>query len=68
MYEVLKRFKDLSDGGHVYEAGDKYPRKGLNPSKERIEELSSDKNKRGEALIKEEPKAEKPKATKKKKK
>lgn len=52
MYKVIARFADLQDGSHIYEIGDTYPRKGLKPSKERIEELASDKNKIGIPLIK----------------
>lgn len=51
-YEVVKDFTDLQDDNHVYHKGDKYPRKGK-AKKERIEELSTDKNERGEVLIKE---------------
>lgn len=50
MYKVLKAFTDLQDG-HVYLAGDEYPRKGANPDAKRVEELASEANKRGEALI-----------------
>lgn len=48
----MKDFTDLEDGRHVYREGDKYPRKGK-ATKKRIEELSSTKNKRKEAVIKE---------------
>ena len=51
MYKVIKDFTDLQDGNVVYLAGDKYPREGAEPSKERIAELSSDKNKIGVPLI-----------------
>lgn len=51
-YVVVKDFTDLQDKNHVYREGDKYPRKG-NASKKRVEELSSTKNKRKEAVIKE---------------
>lgn len=49
---VYGRFKDLEDNNHIYRKGDVYPRKGLEPTKERIKELSSKKNKIGEVLIK----------------
>lgn len=52
MYRVIKDFKDLQDGNHVYREGDKYPRKGR-PKKERVEELLGSENKRGEPLIEE---------------
>ena len=49
---VYSRFKDLKDNNHIYRKGDIYPREGLEPTKERIKELSSKKNKIGEVLIK----------------
>lgn len=51
MYVVLKDFKDLKDNNYIYHKGDKYPRKGK-VKKQRIEELSTTKNKRKEILIK----------------
>ena len=50
MYVVIKDFTDLQDENHIYRAGDKYPRRGK-PKKERVEELMTDKNRRGEPLI-----------------
>lgn len=52
-YKVIKKFADLLDGKHVYEIGDVFPRDGVDVSRERLEELSSDNNKIGEPLIKE---------------
>lgn len=52
MYEVIVYFEDLQDNEYKYYVGDSYPRKGLKPSKKRIEELSTNKNKRGIPLIK----------------
>ena len=60
MYKVVKAFHDLKDvkktksGNvyHEYNVGDTYPRNGLNPSEERISELSGDNNKQGTPLIK----------------
>ena len=52
-YKVIKTFKDAQDNLFTYHTGDKYPRVGVEVSDERIEELSSDKNRRGEPLIKE---------------
>lgn len=49
-YKVIKSFRDLEDADHVYRVGDKYPRKGK-VKKDRVEELSSNKNKIGEPLI-----------------
>lgn len=59
MFKVVKAFYDLQDvtetkGGRIYqryEAGDIYPRKGLNPSEGRIAELSSSDNAQGQPLI-----------------
>lgn len=48
---VYKAFKDLEDDNHFYKKGDTYPREGLKPTKKRIAELSSKKNKIGEVLI-----------------
>lgn len=52
MYTVLVEFFDLQDNGYRYSAGDNYPRKGLEPTVNRINELASEKNKRGLPLIK----------------
>ncbi len=41
MYKVLMDFLDMQDGKRLYKAGDKYPRKGLNPSAERVNALLS---------------------------
>lgn len=46
-----KPWKDLKDNNYIYEKGDTYPREGLKPTKKRIEELTSSKNKIGEVLI-----------------
>lgn len=51
MYKVIVPFSDLQDNNHVYNVNDVYPRKGVKPSEERIEELASDKNKIGKPLI-----------------
>lgn len=56
MYKVIHVFVDLQDNNYVYHEGDIYPRKGLAVSKERIDELKSDKNKQGKPLIKSERK------------
>ena len=52
MYTVLVRFVDLQDNGFVYNVGDTYPRKGIEPTADRIDELASNRNKRGLPLIK----------------
>lgn len=51
MYKVLIRFKDLQDKGRVYNVGDVFPRPGLEVTADRLEELSSNQNRRGVALI-----------------
>lgn len=51
-YQVIHRFRDLQDNEHIYEVGDKYPRKGRS-NKARVEELSSTENKIGVPLIEE---------------
>lgn len=51
MYRVVKRFEDLQDGRRVYEVGSVYPRPGMEVTKERLEELSSNRNRRGVAVI-----------------
>lgn len=51
-YRVVKDFKDLQDDGHIYKAGDKFPRSGR-AKKERIEELSTKDNLRKEIFIEE---------------
>jgi len=52
MYKVVKDFTDATDK-HIYLVGDKYPRKGVKPSEDRIKELSTAANRRGEILIEE---------------
>lgn len=55
-YLVIRHFIDLQDLNHKYNVGDKYPRKGLKPSPERIAELSGSRNKLGTPLIAEQRK------------
>ena len=50
-FKVIKSFADMTDNGHVYKDGDEYPRLGLQPTIERINELSGNNNKIGCALI-----------------
>lgn len=54
-YQVIRRFKDLEDNDYIYDPNIKersvYPREGLEPTKKRIKEISSNKNKIGEPLI-----------------
>lgn len=53
MYKTIVYFEDLKDGSRPYNPGDVFPRKGLKVSKKRLEELSTTKNRRGIALIRE---------------
>lgn len=61
-FRVIKYFTDLQDNGHAYHEGDIFPREGLEVSDERIEELSTDANRRKQPLIKaiEDPEVELP--------
>lgn len=53
-YEVLQKFVDLQDKKKVYNVGDSFPKPANKKvTEERIDELSSENNKRGKALIKE---------------
>ena len=62
MYKVIRAFTDLQDNFHSYKVGDVYPRKGFEPSAERIAELSGRNNLQGKPLIQlVEEKAEAPK-------
>ena len=51
MYRVIKAFYDTLDDDHYYEAGDLYPREGLQVAEKRIAELAGVKNRRHTALI-----------------
>ena len=51
MYKVVKDFTDRIDK-HIYRVGDVYPRAGVAVSEERVAELASKENMRGEVLIK----------------
>lgn len=51
MYRVIKAFADVYDAEHVYNVGDEFPRAGVSVSEARLEELSSDENRCGVALI-----------------
>lgn len=56
MFIVVSRFKDLTDNEFEYNIGDIFPRKEKSMediSKERLEELTTDKNKKKTILIKE---------------
>lgn len=69
MFKVIKQFIDLQDNNHLYKVGDVYPRKGLEPTENRLKELSTSANKQKRPLIKEvenEPKKAVKKAKKEK--
>ncbi|MEB8094143.1 Rho termination factor N-terminal domain-containing protein [Staphylococcus caprae] len=51
MYKVIKYFTDLQDNSHEYHVGDPFPRTGLDVSKERLTELSTDNNRQNKPLI-----------------
>ena len=59
MYKVVQFFHDLQDSTttkdgtvyHAYNVGDTYPRRGYDPSEDRIKELSGKDNIRGVPLI-----------------
>lgn len=51
MSKVIIAFADLQDDGHIYNVGDEYPRAGVTVSEERLEQLASNRNRRGVALI-----------------
>lgn len=50
-YRALINFFDKEDEKHFYSVGDIYPRKGLEPSAERIKELMGNKNDLGRPVI-----------------
>lgn len=51
MYKVIKYFTDLQDDDYEYNVGDSFPRAGLDVSKERLTELSTDNNRQNKPLI-----------------
>ena len=59
MYRAVMYFTDLTDNGHAYHTGDEFPRAGLKVSKERLEALSTSKNRRRIPLIENVEEAEK---------
>ena len=65
MYRVIEYFEDLQDNGQPYNVGDVFPKGNKKVTEERLNELSTDKNRRHIPLIEEI--AEKPKRTRKKK-
>lgn len=57
IYKVIRHFTDLQDNNYAYKVGDTYPRAGLSPSAERIEELAGSQNKQKTPLIQAIPEA-----------
>ena len=53
MYQVVKRFVDICDSGHVYHVGDEYPHHMRSVPMTRINELAGNKNAHGVPLIRE---------------
>lgn len=51
MYRVIKFFTDLQDNSFPYKVGDAFPRDGVSVSQARLDELSSNKNRRKMPLI-----------------
>lgn len=51
-YEVIKYFTDLQDNDYEYNVDDVFPRDGLKVSDDRLEELSTNKNRQCVPLIK----------------
>ena len=62
MYRVIEYFEDLQDNRQPYNVGDVFPKGDKKVTKERLNELATDKNRRHIPLIEkvEEPKVEKP--------
>ena len=60
MYVATVRFADLEDEKRIYEAGEAFPRPGLNVTKERIAYLAGSDNRMGYPLIREEKPVEPP--------
>ena len=50
-YKVVVAFTDLKDSNHVYSVGDEFPHTGSVVDDARINELSTNDNRRGEPLI-----------------
>jgi len=53
MYEVIRAFRDLTDDNRLYQVGDKYPAKGVKPTKTRIKELLTGSNRMSKVYLRE---------------
>lgn len=51
MYRAIEKFADLEDDKYIYDIGMIYPRKGYDPSEERVKELSGSENTVGKPVI-----------------
>lgn len=51
MYKVIADFADMQDGGHVYHAGDTFPRDGHEVNPSRLSVLLSNSNRLNQPLI-----------------
>jgi hypothetical protein len=51
MYRAIEKFADLEDDKYIYDIGMIYPRKGYDPSEERVKELSGSENAVGKPVI-----------------
>lgn len=51
IYRVIKTFTDMQDNNRKYSVGDTFPRTGLTVTKKRLDELLTDKNRRGIPMI-----------------
>lgn len=68
MYRVIEYFEDLQDNGQPYNVGDVFPKGDKKVTKERLNELATDKNRRKKPLIEaieEKPKKKKAKPVEK---
>lgn len=59
-YTVIRDFTDLQDNNFKYRVGDEFPRPGAKVSDERIDELSTTKNRKGLPMIQEIEEPEEP--------
>lgn len=50
-WKVLRDFIDLEDTQREYRAGDDYPRPGYKPSAQRLDALSTDRNRQHQPVI-----------------
>ena len=51
MYKAIVYFEDIQDNRYKYHVGDTFPREGVTVSDKRLDELSTNKNRRGMPLI-----------------